>query len=229
MISFPPVPREKRMVANTHYAKRHLFLLSKFLILAFTALGLATVCKAQDKVELFGGYSYVRASVQVNQLNCVSVCILVLPPLTQHTNLNGWNFSGQYKFLPFLGVVADFGGTYGTLDNVGTREHTFLFGPQISLPAKVSPFAHALFGVAKESQDPIPPPPGPCPLAPGPCSVFSSLGADRSFATAVGAGIDLKTIPFVSVRVIQIDYLRTQLHGATQNQPRVSAGVVFHF
>jgi hypothetical protein len=33
----------------------------------------------------------------------------------------------------------------------------------------------------------------------------------------------------VSIRVIQIDYLRTQLQGATQNQPRVSAGVVIHF
>jgi len=30
---------------------------------------------------------------------------------------------------------------------------TFVFGPQLHYPAKVSPFAHALFGVATESQD----------------------------------------------------------------------------
>ena len=204
-----------------------LLIVCKFFIFALATLGLTVVCKAQDKVEIFGGYSYMHASVQVNQANCGVVCTLVLPPPTQHTNLNGWNFSGQYKFLPFLGAVADFNGTYGTLDGVGTREHMFFFGPQVSLPARVSPFAHALFGVAKESQDPIPPP--PCPVGPIPCTVFSSLGADRSFATAVGGGIDVKLVPFVKLRLVQFDYVRTQLHGATQNQPRVSAGVVIHF
>jgi hypothetical protein len=119
--------------------------------------------------------------------------------------------------LPFLGGVADFNGNYGTLDGAGTRVHTFLFGPQVSLPAKVSPFAHVLVGVAKESHDAF--------LRGG----FNSLGSDKSFASAVGAGIDVKAFPHVFVRLIQLDYLRTQLHGATQNQPRVSAGIVFHF
>jgi hypothetical protein len=209
-----------------------LFLFCRFFLLAFTTLGSVCVSKAQDKVEIYGGYSYLRASIQVAQTGPLcpgGQC----PPsgapssVAQHANLNGWNFSGQYKFLPFLGAVADFNGTYGTLDGVGTREHTFLFGPQVSLPARVSPFAHALFGVAKESQDPIPPP--PCPVGPIPCTVFSSLGADRSFATAVGGGIDLRLIPFLRLRLVQFDYVRTQLHGATQNQPRISAGVVFHF
>src|SRR5438045_988695 len=165
----------------------------------------------------------MHASVQVNQtnFNCMVDCFPMFTP-PQHANLNGWNLSGQYKFLPFLGVVADFNGTYGTLDGVGTREHTFLFGPQVSLPARVSPFAHALFGVAKESQDPIPP---PCPVGPIVCLGFVSLGADRSFATAVGGGIDVKLAPFLKLRLVQFDYVRTQLHGATQNQPRVSAGV----
>lgn len=35
--------------------------------------------------------------------------------------------------------------------------------------------------------------------------------------------------PFVAVRVFQIDSVHTPLHGISQNQPRVSAGVVFHF
>ncbi|HXY23026.1 MAG TPA: hypothetical protein VEI73_00115 [Candidatus Acidoferrum sp.] len=214
-------------MSPTSSSSRSFLFLFKFFILTLAVLGLTAACKAQDKVEIFGGYSYMRASVQVGQVTCAPLCNLALPPITQHTNLNGWNFSGQYKFLPFLGAVADFNGTYGTLDGVGTREHTFLFGPQISLPAKVSPFAHALFGVAKESQDPIPPP--PCPVGLIPCNGLSSLGTDKSFASAVGAGIDIKAIPFLSVRVIQIDYLRTQLHGATQNQPRISAGVVIHF
>ena len=185
-------------------------------------VGFTTMCKAQDKIELFGGYSYLRASVEVGQFGplgpstpCPPNCGNP-PHVAQHANLNGWEFSGQYKFLPFLGAVADFNGTYGKLDGAGTRVHTFLFGPQVSLPTKVSPFAHALFGVAKESQDAF-------------GNAFFSLGPDKSFASSVGVGMDAKVSPHAFVRLIQVDYLRTQLHGATQNQPRVSAGIVFHF
>ena len=201
------------------------FSLRLFVLVVFVA-AMATTSKAQDKVELYGGYTYFRASVQEGQFTCTNVCTS-LPDVAQHANLNGWEFSGQYKVLPFLGAVADFNGTYGMLHSVSTREHTFLFGPQVSLPTKVSPFVHALFGGAKESQDRIPPP--PCPPLPPSCSGFSSLGSDTSFATALGAGIDVKVAPFVKVRLFQVDYLRTQLRGASQNQPRVSAGIVFHF
>jgi hypothetical protein len=200
-----------------------LVLLFRFSILPLLFVGLMAPSRAQDKFELFGGYSYLRASVQVGQFGplgpgtpCPPNCGTP-PAISQHANLNGWELAGQYKPLPFLGAVADFNGNYGTLDGAGTRIHTFLFGPQVSLPGKVSPFAHALIGVAKESQDTIP------------GGVFFSLRSDKSLATAVGAGVDVKVIPFVSVRLIQVDYLRTQLHGATQNQPRVSAGAVFHF
>ena len=98
-------------------------------------------------------------------------------------NLSGWEFSGQYKLLPFLGAVADFSGNYGALDGAGTRVHAFLFGPQVSLPRKVSPFAHVLIGTARESQDSF--------VSGG----FFSLGSDKSLAVAVGAGIDVKAIP----------------------------------
>jgi hypothetical protein len=199
-----------------------LSIVSRLFIFALAVLSVATICKAQDKVELYGGYSYFRASIEEQQVSGPNVVARV----SEKANLNGWEFSGQYKFLPFLGAIADFNGTYGTLRSANTREHTFVFGPQVSLPAKVSPFAHALFGVARESQDTIP---GGCPVLLPTCTSFASLGSGTSFASAVGAGIDIKAVPSVSLRVIQIDYLRTQLHGATQNQPRVSAGVVIHF
>jgi len=200
-----------------------LLLLLKLFVLAFLVGGIAAACGAQDKVELFGGYSYLRASIEVGQTGplgpaapCPPNCGTP-PQIAQHANLNGWEFSGQYKFLPFLGAVADFNGNYGTLDGAGTRVHTFLFGPQVSLPAKLSPFAHALIGISKGSQD----------LFLG--SGLHSLGADQSLATEIGVGIDAKVAPFFKVRLFQIDYLRTQLHGATQNQPRASAGIVIHF
>jgi len=200
----------------------------QFLVIAASVLLFLSVCftfpsQAQDKVELFAGYSYLRGSVQVGQVGPLGPGTPCPPncgnPATvaQHANLNGWEFSGQYKVWPFVGVVADFDGNYGTLDGGKTHVHTFVFGPQVSLPAKVSPFAHAFFGVAKESQDPTTNP------------AFSNLGSDTSFATALGAGIDVKAARFLSIRLLQVDYLRTHLHGTTQNQPRVSAGIVLHF
>jgi hypothetical protein len=192
-------------------------------VLLFLIIGFTSPSRAQDKVELFAGYSYLRGSVQVGQVGplgpgtpCPPNCGNP-PTVAQHANLNGWEFSGQYKVLPFMGLVADFDGNYGTLDGGKTRVHTFVFGPQVSVPDKVSPFAHALFGVAKESQDP------PTSFA------FYSLGSDMSFATALGGGIDVKAARFISIRLLQVDYLRTHLHGTTQNQPRVSAGIVLHF
>jgi len=190
---------------------RRLLVMLKFFALACFVVGTAATSRAQDKVELFGGYSFLRASIEVGQSGGIP------PHVAQHVNLNGWELSGQYKFLPFLGATVDFSGNYGTLDGAGTREHTYLLGLQASLPTKVSPFAHALIGVAKESQDSN--------VSGG----FFSLGSDKSLATAVGVGIDVKAAPFIKIRLFQIDYLRTQLHGATQNQPRASAGIVLHF
>ena len=41
--------------------------------------------QAQDKVEVFGGYSYLHFHASPS------------------TNLNGWEVSGQYKFTDWLG------------------------------------------------------------------------------------------------------------------------------
>ena len=83
-----------------------------------------------DKVEVFGGYSYMHFH------NSPSV------------SLNGWEASAQYKFTDWLGGVADFDGHYGSIHGAGTSTYTYLFGPQISYPARVSPFGHLLLGGA---------------------------------------------------------------------------------
>jgi hypothetical protein len=192
-------------------------------VLPLLVLGFSNSAQAQNKVEFFGGYSYLRASVQVGQFGplgpgtpCPPNCGTP-PTVPQQVNLNGWDLSLQYKPIRFLGAVGDFTGQYGTLDGARTRIHTFLVGPQVSFPAKISPFAHVLVGAARESQDAFT------------RGGFFSLGSSTSVAAAVGAGVDMKVFPFVSVRTFQLDYVRTRLHGATQNQPRVSAGVVIHF
>jgi hypothetical protein len=146
--------------------------------------------RAQDKVEVFGGYSYERFRPSPD------------------VNFNGWEASGQYKFTNWLGGVADFDGHYGSIAGVSSSVHTFLFGPQVSFPARISPFAHVLIGGAH----------------------FSGGGAsDTSFSTAIGGGIDAKVGHNLSWRIIQGDYVMTQFFNDTQHNARLSTGIVFRF
>lgn len=174
--------------------------------------------RAQEKFEVFGGYSYTRVSVPFVQTILCPLPVCPIATVNNNANLNGWELSGAYKPTPWLGLAGDFCNHYGSALNANVRLHTYLFGPQVSYPGRVSPFAHALFGGAHESNDA------------GGTGGFVVVPATRnSFAAAVGVGIDIKLIPFVSVRPIQIDYLLTRFNSSSQSQPRVSAGVLFHF
>lgn len=187
-------------------------------------LVLPRAAKAQGKIELFGGFSYVRGNVIYQQQTggitvCGITCIQTGPTinLRQYPNLFGWEASGAYKIVPFLSINADFGQQYGSLNGGNVHLTTYLFGPQLSLPGPISPFVHGEFGSAHES-----------------VSGFTnasqiSPGSNTSFATALGGGLDIKVIPFFSLRLFQIDDLVTRLYNSKQNEPRVSAGIVFHF
>lgn len=153
---------------------------------------------AQDKVEFFGGYSYMR--VDANPL--------LNPSGSSSFNANGWELAGQYKFFDWLGAVADVDGHYGSPSGVSTSVHTVLFGPQVSWPTRVSPFAHILVGGGHVSTGPF---------------------ADTSLAAAIGAGIDTKLVHGIYWRVIEGDYLPTHFFGHVQNNVRVSSGIVFKF
>jgi len=171
------------------------------------------VTRAQDRVEAFGGYSFERVPVQI-----VSGGVVFLPSRSINTNLNGWEGTLVYKPAKWLGFAADFGGHYGSLSRAAVHQHTYLFGPQLSFPGRVSPFVHVLVGGAHQSVTGGIFPTGAFPVTTG-----------DSFASAMGGGIDIKALPFVAIRVIQVDYVLTRFDGQTQNQPRVSAGLVFHF
>jgi len=184
----------------------------------------AHAAHAQSTFQVFGGYSYLRPSVAVTETQYPPCPVGVLPPcggpivqtIGTHPNLNGWELSGTYNATKWFGATADFSGHYGSV--LGSSDHlqTYLFGPQIRFPGRVSPFAHVLFGGAHEALG-------------GNSAPQISAGSANAFAAAVGAGIDIKVAHFVSFRAIQLDYLMTRFGSATQNQPRVSAGVVLRF
>jgi opacity protein-like surface antigen len=178
--------------------------------------------RAQTHFDVFGGYSYVRGSMSE-----AGVLLCPGPPCPTKTfaanpSLNGWEGNFEYKLTDTVGFVADFGGNYGSLSssfgNESTHAYTYLFGPQVSFPARVSPFAHVLLGAEHRS------------TASGTgMGYFFPAHSSNAFAMALGGGIDVKVVPSVWVRLIQVDYLGSNFPTSLQNQARVSAGVVFHF
>jgi len=158
---------------------------------------LPLAARAQDRVEFFAGYSYMHVDATP-----------AFNPQTTGFNTNGWEVSGEYKLHDWLGVVGDFDGHYGSPDGVSTSVNAFLFGPQVSWPTRVSPFAHILVGGGHVSTGPF---------------------ADTSLAFAIGGGIDSRLVHGIYWRIIEGDYLPTRFFGNTQSNVRVSTGIVFKF
>lgn len=182
---------------------------------AVLAVAAALFCpdpsRAQGKFEAFAGYTFTREKTTLPESD---------GDVDRSVNLNGYTFSGTYKVIPWLGATAEFSGGFGNTRSVSAHQQTYLFGPRVALPGPVSPFAHVLIGVAHQSNG---------------AGIDSSNGglifsnSANAFATKFGFGMDLKVLPFISLRPIEVDYLATRFRGSTQNQPQISAGVVLHF
>jgi opacity protein-like surface antigen len=168
-------------------------------LFVLVVLALSLGCVAADKAEVFGGYSYFRADTGTAGISSV--------------NTNGWDAAVTGKLNRFLGVTAEVNGE--SSDNilgsgVSGSLRNFLFGPTVSFRAqKLTPFAHALFGVSRLSGD--------------------TISTDNSFAMAYGGGVDMKINKMLAVRLGQIDWVRTQFNDATQNNLRYSTGIVVRF
>ena len=194
-----------------------------FLGLLLFAFAVCTPAFSQQ-LKLFAGYSYLRPSLTYDQVSeCPSACPSVPGSVTRHPNLNGYEFSATFKILPFVGIQADFSGHYGSSAGSSSGHvQTYLFGPELAFPAKVSPFVHALVGVGHQAVGA-----GTASSNGVPVVILSS--SENAFASALGAGIDLHIAPFLSFRAIQLDYLITRFHSGTHNQPRASTGIVLRF
>ena len=190
----------------------------KLAFITVSLLAFATLAAAQiPSANVFFGYSYYHTDLSS----------------IDSANTNGWEASVEGKIIPFLGLVADFDSHYGSQNfscsqnfslscpvsvtplsgatsNDSFTEHNFLFGPRVSISiAKFRPFAEALFGGAH-------------------VSLNNNAASDTSFATAIGGGLDYKIIRPVAWR-FQGDYVQTRFFGATQNNIRISTGLVLRF
>lgn len=170
-------------------------------LICLSALSLVPA-QAQNipRIDIFGGYSYLRFDSA---------------PLgfSGRTNLNGGNVSLSLpNIYHSLGLTADVSGHYGS----ELRVYNFLAGPQISTTRGNQRFyVHALFGKARERFEIV------GVSRPG----FSSYG--RAFA--LGGGFDLNYSSRFDIRVIQADYVNNKAFGSSQNNLRLSTGLVFKF
>jgi opacity protein-like surface antigen len=180
------------------------------------------------RVEWFIGYSYLRAIPELAAGN-------------RMVYLNGGSTSIAFNFNRYLGIVGDFGGfndsqlllagpgePSSAVDSSGTA-YTYLFGPRFSYRKheRFTPFAQVLFGGIHASDVTLSSGCG----GPG----CTPLPAENSFAMTAGGGLDLKVTHHIALRLIQAEYLMTRFENratggaATQNDMRLSAGLVFRF
>lgn len=185
-----------------------------------TALLLGSLALAQpsDRVEIFGGYSYLSSDYS----------------LLKAGGVNGWNASANVKVHRTFGLVADFSGFYTSLgirgdgviaDTFKQSSYLAMFGPQASIRLhRISPFVHFLMGVAHLNPE----------ADNGTVVGNGSLNSSNSFSYAAGGGLDFALGRHFAIRG-QGDWLHTafssgddQVH-LLHTGARVSTGLVFRF
>ena len=181
----------------------------KLLVSLLTVLSLfGATAHAQDtpKFDIFAGYSYLRLNPSTAGVSSF--------------NLNGGGASIAYNAKSWLSGVADFGGyNNGNILNTGINGtlSTYLFGPRVSYRhfGRITPFGEVLFGVAHATS-------------------AGTSGSDNAFAMTLGGGLDYKWSDRFAIRPVKLDYLMTRFSetgtsNQTQNNLRVSTGIVFRF
>ncbi len=179
------------------------------------------------KVELFLGYSYLRA-------------VPTLAAGNRLVWLNGGSTSVAYNLNRHLGVVADFGaytnsevrftGAYAEtvgVDNSNVAVLTYLVGPRFSFrrSERFTPFVQALFGGVHANRVVLSDCATNCLLLP----------YETTFALTAGGGLDFNLRRHFAIRIVQAEYLMTRFtdstsgNSGTQNYVRLSSGIVFRF
>jgi len=178
------------------------------LVIFFILLCACASAQVPTKGNVFFGYSYDHTALSRGDGG----------------SLNGWNGSLEGNFLPWIGLVVDVDGHYGSrnyetpcgvppcgLVSADVAAHNVLFGPRVSVTvSRYRPFAELLFGAAHVSRS------------------HGISDSNTSFASAVGGGLDYKLFGPVWARG-QLDWIQTRFYGATQNGTRLSTGISVRF
>jgi hypothetical protein len=174
----------------------------------------ATMAAAQIPTtgNVYFGYTYYNTDLSLNR-----------------GSLNGWQGTLEGKVFPYVGIVADLTGHYGTLNfanicavpgggnpggcapSVNASAHVYeaLFGPRVGIPiGKFRPFGEFEVGVGHVNTN--------------------GFGSNTSFATSIGGGLDYKIFRPLAWR-FEGDYIHTSFFHTGQNNLRLSTGIVIRF
>jgi hypothetical protein len=184
--------------------------ISTLLALPIAAMVLVPAVRAQEalsKIELYGGYDYIRFNINSN--------VSGQPP-SQTFNGNGGGGQLVYNVNNWLGVLGDVSGSWATNSASAGAAIPYLFGPKINFRhwAAVTPFTQILLGGVATS------------------SGIQTSGWQNNFALAAGGGIDIKISRHFSIRPVQAEYFLTKIPDGLnnrQNNFRFSAGISFLF
>lgn len=168
-------------------------------------LSLASAPKAYSQIELYGGYSHLS---------------LNNTPSNMGSSSNGWQGGAYLHLLGPWGVEADYSNHYGVSPSLqfgGDRYYvprfTELYGPRFTLALpRVHPYVHALVGTVN-----------------GTAQTFTGRVSENAFGMAFGGGLNVRGTRHIWLRLVQVDYIRAQFTSNSQNDMRVSAGLIFRF
>jgi opacity protein-like surface antigen len=184
----------------------------KSLLVVALLLALPVIASAQDevpKVEIFGGYSYLRldnaTGLAVASTTGTTTTVMTAPI---DRDANGFNVSFTQNLNSFLGITAEFSGHF--TDAVGVngqlldRDAYFVTaGPRLAIRRfeRFTPYLHIMAGMARQDIQNQ--------------NVSSSLGtivnqSDSGLAFVVGGGVDLNLTSRLGVRLLQADYILTR-------------------
>jgi opacity protein-like surface antigen len=166
------------------------------------------------RVEIFGGYSYMRASTLFTG---------------ERINLHGASFSAAFYVNHWLGIVGD-GGFYhagNIADQFSLTLWSYQAGPRVMFRNRThfAPYGQFLIGGGHAGGTLY-----TSSLGPG----LAPIGTNNSFLYTVGGGLDYRLTNRISIRIAQAEYLHSEflngsVTGHVQNNLRLSTGVVFNF
>jgi Outer membrane protein beta-barrel domain len=186
---------------------------------ALLVLTIVSAPSAYSQVELYGGYSHMSLNGAPSNIGSSS---------------NGWAGGAYLHLLGPWGIEADYSNHYGVSQPAlapldGSRYYvpglTELYGPRFTLAfPRIHPYVHALFGTVHGVAN-VAIPEAPCTAQGCPAMTTSENAVGLDF----GGGLNVKATRHIWLRLVQVDYLRTQFTNNSQNDTRISAGLVFRF
>ncbi|GBC77028.1 hypothetical protein HRbin08_00497 [bacterium HR08] len=123
--------------------------------------------------------------------------------LAEAISSHGWTVSMAGNVNSWFGIAADVSGHYRS----DLSLYSYTVGPRFALRDTVTAFTHFLFGGAR----------------------LGDGGALSAFGMVFGGGVDVPLKERFTLRLLQADYLFTRFGGETQNNARLSVGIVFTF